>query len=67
MCTNGSKVIIFAKTLQNELTLSELHNLDDPQVHKALLGMCFASIDDKLGSCFVMESLCPHQQRESMW
>ncbi|KAF8479904.1 hypothetical protein JB92DRAFT_3149405 [Gautieria morchelliformis] len=66
-CTNGHKIIIFAKTSQNELTISEVHDFDEPLLHEALLGMCFASIDEKLGAPFVMDSLCPPQRRESMW
>ncbi|KAF8510493.1 hypothetical protein JB92DRAFT_3144381 [Gautieria morchelliformis] len=66
-CTNGHKIVIFAKTSQNELTISEVHDFDEPLLHEALLGMCFASIDEKLGAPFVMDSLCPPQRRESMW
>ncbi|KAF8489670.1 hypothetical protein JB92DRAFT_3147998 [Gautieria morchelliformis] len=66
-CTNGHKMIIFAKNLQNELTISEVHDFTEPQLHRALLGMCFASIDEKLGAPFVTNSLCPPQHRESLW
>ncbi|KAF8476532.1 hypothetical protein JB92DRAFT_1870920 [Gautieria morchelliformis] len=67
-CTNGRKIFIFVKTDKNELTLSEIHNLhDNPLVHKALLGMCFASIDQRQGLPYIMDSLCPPQRRESGW
>ncbi|KAF8494758.1 hypothetical protein JB92DRAFT_3147077 [Gautieria morchelliformis] len=67
-CTNGQKIFIFIKTDRNELTLSEFHDFhDNPLVHKALLGMCFASIDQRGGARYITESLCPLQNRESLW
>ncbi|KAF8485605.1 hypothetical protein JB92DRAFT_3025772 [Gautieria morchelliformis] len=67
-CTNGRKIVIFARTGQNELTLSEIHNFDeDPSVHRALIGMCFAAIDERGGLRFVTDTLCPVQHRESLW
>ncbi|KAF8499492.1 hypothetical protein JB92DRAFT_3124809 [Gautieria morchelliformis] len=67
-CTNGRKIVIFVRTGRNELTLSEIHNFDgDPSVHRALIGMCFAAIDEAAGLRFVTDSVCPAQDRESLW
>ncbi|KAF8531478.1 hypothetical protein JB92DRAFT_3138796 [Gautieria morchelliformis] len=67
-CTNGRKIVIFVRTGQNELTFSEIHNFDgDTTVHRALIGMCFAAIDEAAGMGFVTDSLCPAQHRESLW
>jgi hypothetical protein len=54
--------------MRDELVLSNIHDFaEDPTVHKALIGMCFAAIDEKAGSRFVTDSLCPAQHRESTW
>ncbi|KAF8516603.1 hypothetical protein JB92DRAFT_2909504 [Gautieria morchelliformis] len=67
-CTNGRKIVIFVRTGQNELTLSEIHDFNgDASVHRALIGMCFAAIDEGAGLRFVPHSLCPVQDRESLW
>ncbi|KAF8503190.1 hypothetical protein JB92DRAFT_2970797 [Gautieria morchelliformis] len=67
-CTNGRKIVIFIRTGQNELTLSEIHDFDgDASVHRALIGMCFAAIDEGAGLRFVSHTLCPVQDRESLW
>ncbi|KAF8480704.1 hypothetical protein JB92DRAFT_3132998 [Gautieria morchelliformis] len=67
-CTNGRVIMIFVKTGRNELSLSEIHDLhDNPLVHKALIGMCFASLDQRGGSQYITDSLCPPQNRESLW
>ncbi|KAF8482312.1 hypothetical protein JB92DRAFT_3035463 [Gautieria morchelliformis] len=67
-CTNGRKIVIFVRSAKNELTLSEIHNFDgDASVHRALVGMCFAAIDEAVGSRFVPDSVCPAQDRESLW
>jgi hypothetical protein len=68
-CTNGRRVFIFAKTSETELTLSELHDFDDPDLHQALLGMCCASIDEKERGegQWIRNRLCPSAHRESHW
>ncbi|KAF8522508.1 hypothetical protein JB92DRAFT_3094222 [Gautieria morchelliformis] len=67
-CTNGRKIVIFVRTGRNELTLREIHDFDgDASVHRALIGMCFAAIDEAMGLHFVPGSVCPIQDRESLW
>ena len=50
-----------------ELTILEIHNFDGFEVHKVLLGMCFASIDQAQGAPYVMDSICLPHARESRW
>ncbi|KAJ3558713.1 hypothetical protein NM688_g755 [Phlebia brevispora] len=45
-CTNGSVVFAFVKTAPTELTISPLKRWDDPNLHRVLAGLAFASIDD---------------------
>ena len=63
--TNGDEIFIVAKTSNTELTILEIHNFDGFEVHKALLGMCFTSIDGALGAPYIMDSICPPPARES--
>ncbi|TCD67825.1 hypothetical protein EIP91_011887 [Steccherinum ochraceum] len=68
--TNGSKLMLFVKTGQNELTCSDLHDLTDDDVLQALLGLCFASIDcsgDSDREEPLIEYLCPKASREADW
>jgi hypothetical protein len=43
--TNGSKLIVFARTDQQELTFSDVRDWEDPTLHQALFGLCMAGID----------------------
>ncbi|KAF8510703.1 hypothetical protein JB92DRAFT_3097346 [Gautieria morchelliformis] len=67
-CTKGRKIVIFVRTGQNELTLSEIQDFDgDASVQRALIGMCFAAIDEAAGLRFVPGCVCPAQDGESLW
>ncbi|KAI0673246.1 hypothetical protein C8Q78DRAFT_1077520 [Trametes maxima] len=48
LITNGSRVFFVVKTGPQELTLSDLMSITDPDLYQTALGMCFASVDQKI-------------------
>ncbi|KAF7795797.1 hypothetical protein EIP86_006964 [Pleurotus ostreatoroseus] len=67
MLTNGSLVSVFVKTGNQELTLSELRPWASEGVMEALAGMTFASVDEKLYSLDLTQTLCPLHDRDCDW
>ncbi|KAH8091764.1 hypothetical protein BXZ70DRAFT_466931 [Cristinia sonorae] len=68
--TNGSKVLLFLKTDEQELTFSDLHDWSDPDVLQAVLGVCFASLDHDYGATSetaLIGHLCPAGDRSADW
>lgn len=43
--TNGSNIIVYVRTGEQELTLGDLLGWTNPDVYQILAGLCFASVD----------------------
>lgn len=56
--TNGSKVIPYVKTRNNELTIGDAMDITDVQLLPTLAGLAFASIDGHKRNRGLREYLC---------
>ncbi|OBZ72486.1 hypothetical protein A0H81_07411 [Grifola frondosa] len=45
--TNGKELVILVKTGEYELAVTPVHDICDDTLYKALIGLCFASIDGR--------------------